>query len=104
MLGLSFSSKLDQGFYIASIAKTTSKKVGKLIRCIKFITPDIALCFRKSTVEPCLKYYCYVWAGAPGYLYKLEFTKTCGYLGLLVLHLRPVLNHWLIVESCKAKV
>ena len=104
MLGLFFSCKLDQHFYIASIAKTTSKKVGKLIRCIKFIAPDIALCFRKSNVEPCLKYYCYVRAGARDYLYKLEFTKTYGYLGLLVLHLLPLLNDWLIVESCKAKV
>ena len=30
MLGLTFSSKLDWGFYIISIAKTASKKIGTL--------------------------------------------------------------------------
>ena len=35
MLGLTFSSKLDCGSYIISIAKTVSKKIGDLIliRC-----------------------------------------------------------------------
>ena len=32
MLGLIFSSKLDWGSYIISLAKTTSKKIGALIR------------------------------------------------------------------------
>ena len=32
MLGLTFSSKLDWGSYIISIAKTASKKIGALIR------------------------------------------------------------------------
>ena len=32
MLGLTFSSKLNWGFYIISIAKTASKKIGVLIR------------------------------------------------------------------------
>ena len=31
MLGLTFSSKLDWGSYIISIAKTASKKIGALI-------------------------------------------------------------------------
>ena len=31
MLGLTFSSKLDWGSYIISIAKTASKKIGTLI-------------------------------------------------------------------------
>ena len=34
MVGLTFSSKLDWGFYIISIAKTTSNKYGALIRSI----------------------------------------------------------------------
>ena len=42
MLGLT-SSKLDWGSYIVSIAKTTSKKVGALIRSIKFLSPEFAL-------------------------------------------------------------
>ena len=37
MLGLTFSSKLDWGSYIISIAKTAFKKVGTLIRSMKFL-------------------------------------------------------------------
>ena len=37
MLGLTFSSKLDWRSYISSIAKTASKKIGALIRSIKFL-------------------------------------------------------------------
>ena len=37
MLGLPFSSKLDWGSYIFSIAKTVSKKIGAFIRSMKFL-------------------------------------------------------------------
>ena len=43
MLGLTFSSKLDWVSYIISIAKTVSKKIGALIRSMKFLSPEIAL-------------------------------------------------------------
>ena len=43
MLGLTFSSKLNLGSYIISIAKTASKKIGALIRCMKFLSPEVAL-------------------------------------------------------------
>ena len=43
MLGLTFSSKLDWGFYIVSIAKTASKKIGALIRSMKFLSPEVAM-------------------------------------------------------------
>ena len=43
MLGLTFCSKLDWGSYIISIAKTASKKIGTLIRSMKFLSPEIAL-------------------------------------------------------------
>ena len=43
MLGLTFSSKLDWDFYIISIAKTVSKKIGALIRSMKFLFPEVAL-------------------------------------------------------------
>ena len=39
MLGLTFSSKLDWDSYITSIAKTASKKIGVLIRSMKFLSP-----------------------------------------------------------------
>ena len=53
MLGLTFSSKLDWGSYIISIAKTTSKKIGALICYMKFLSPEIALYLYKSTICPC---------------------------------------------------
>ena len=43
MLGLTFSSKLDWGSYIISIAKTASKKIGALIRSMKFFSPEVTL-------------------------------------------------------------
>ena len=64
MLGLTFSSKLDWGSYIVSIAKTDSKKIGALIRSMKFLSPEVALYLYKSTIWPCMEYCCHVWAGA----------------------------------------
>ena len=73
MLGLSFSFKLDWGFYIVSIAKTASKKIGTLIRSMKFFSPEVALYFYKSTIRPYMEYCCHIWAGAPScYLELLD--------------------------------
>ena len=63
MLGLTFSSKLDWGSYIISIAKTASKKIGAF--SMKFLSPEVALYVFKSTICPCMEYCCHVWAGAP---------------------------------------
>ena len=73
MLGLTFSSKLDWGSYIVSIAKTASKKIRALIRSMKFLSPEVALYLYKSTIRPCMEYCCHVWAGAPScYLELLD--------------------------------
>ena len=73
MLGLTFSSKLDLGSYIISVAKTFSKKIGALIRSMKFLFPEVALYLCKSTIHPCMEYCCHVWAGAPScYLELLD--------------------------------
>ena len=71
MLGLTFSSKLDWGSYIISIAKTDSKKIGALIRSIKFLSPEVALYLYKSTIHPSLEYGSHIWAGAPSCYLKL---------------------------------
>ena len=42
MLGLTFSSKLDWG----------SKKIGALIRSMKFLSPEVALYLYKCTICP----------------------------------------------------
>ena len=65
MLGLTFSSKLDWGSYIISIAKTASKKIGALIHSMKFLSPEFALYLYKPTICPCREHCCHVWAGAP---------------------------------------
>ena len=65
MLGLTFSCKLDWGSYIISIAKTASKKIGALIRSVKFLSLEVALYLYKSTIHPCMEYCCHVWTGAP---------------------------------------
>ena len=73
MLGLTFSSKLDWGSYIISVAKTASKKIGALFRSIKFLSAEVALYLYKSAIRPCMEYCCHVWGGAPScYLELLE--------------------------------
>ena len=73
MLGLTFSSKLDWGPYIISIAETASKKIGTLIRSMKFLFHEVALYLYKSTIRPCMEYCYHVWAGAPScYLELLD--------------------------------
>ena len=60
MLGLTFSSKLDWGSYIISIAK----KAVPLYLC-------------KSVIRPCMEYCCHVWGGAPNcYLELLDKLQT----------------------------
>ena len=64
MLGLTFSSKLDWGSYIISIAKTASKKIGALIRSTflsKFLSSEVSLYLCKSTIRPCMEYCFHVW-------------------------------------------
>ena len=73
MLGLTFSSKLDWGSYIISIAKTAYKRIRALIRSMKFLSPEITLYLYKSTIRPCMEFCCHVWAGAPScYLELLD--------------------------------
>ena len=71
MLGLTFSSKLDWGSYIISIAKTASKKIGALIRSMKFLSPEVALYLYKSTIHSCMEYCCHIWDGGSNYYLEL---------------------------------
>ena len=97
MLGLTFSSKLDWNSYIISIAKTASKKIGALIRCMKFLSPDVAIYLCKSILHPFMEYCCHVWGGAPSCYLELLDKLQIEYTGLLVLHLLLLLNPWLII-------
>ena len=59
ILGLTFSSEVDWGSYIISIAKTASKKMRVFIRSMEFLSPEVALYLYKSTIQSCME-YCYV--------------------------------------------
>ena len=73
MLGLTFSSKLHCCSYIVYVAKTASKKIGALIRSMKFPSPEVALYLYESTICPSMEYCCNLWAGAPScYLELLD--------------------------------
>ena len=97
MLGLTFSSKLDWGSYIISVAKTASKKIGALIYSMKFVSPEVALYRYKSTIYPCMEYCCHVWAGAPScYLELLDKLQKqiCRIVGpSLAASLEPLAHH-----------
>ena len=97
MLQLTFSSKLDWGSYIISIAKTASKKTGSLIRSMNFLSPEVALYLYKSTIWPCTEYCCHVWAGASScYLDLLDKLQKRKYrtVGLsLAASLEPLAHH-----------
>ena len=64
MLGLTFSSKLDWGSYINSIAKSAFIKIDTLICSMTFLSPEVVLYLSKSTIRPCMEYCCHVLVGA----------------------------------------
>ena len=84
MLGFTFSSKLNWGSYIISIANTASKIIGALIYSMNFFSREVALYLYKSTIRPYMEYCCCVWDGACSFclklLYKLQKWK-CGTVG-----------------------
>ena len=103
MLGLTFSSKLDWGSYIISIAKTSSKKIGALIRSMKFFLLRlfcIAINLQYSHVRNTVVTSWLV-------LQSVKFVRQSYKdkdAGLLVLHLLLRLNPWFIVEMWPASL
>ena len=87
MLVISLISELDWGPYFVSIAKTSSKKIGPIFRFVKFLLLRLLFIFSKL---PYVLSSCYL-----DILGKLQKQQ---YVGLLVPHLLPLLNSWLIVE------
>ena len=53
------------GALTLSLLLKLSKKIGALIRSMKFLSPEVALYLYKSTMRPCMEYCCHVWAGTP---------------------------------------
>ena len=52
--------------FLFLIAEAASKKIGAVIRYMKFLSPMVSLSFTKSTIQLCMEYCCHVWAGAAG--------------------------------------
>ena len=60
-------------FYIVSVAKIVSKKIGALVRSIKFLSPEVALYLYESTIQTRMEYCCHAGTGAPiSYLDMLD--------------------------------
>ena len=97
MLGLTFSSELDWGSYIISIAKTASKKIRALIWSMEFLSPEVGLYLYKSTIRPCMEYCCHNWAAAPScylnLLDKLEKRISRIFGPSLAASLEPLAHH-----------
>ena len=68
---LSFSSKLDWGSCIVSLAKTVFKKIRTLNHSLKFLSHEVILYLYISTIQPFMEYCCHVWAGAPGWYLEM---------------------------------
>ena len=98
MTGLTFSSKLDWGSYMISIAKTTSMKIGAWIRSIEFPSCEVALYLYKFTIQSCREYCCHIWTGVPSCYLELfdklqkEICRTVG--PSFAASLEPLGHHW----------
>ena len=99
---LTFSSKLNWGSYVVSIANTASKNIGALIRSITFLSPEVALHLYKSIIRSCIEYCCHTWASAPSCYLELLDKLEKQIFRLLVLHLLLLLNPRLIVKMWPA--
>ena len=97
MLVLFFYSKFDWGSHIIYVAKTASRKIEALIRSMKFLSPEVVLYLYKSTMWPCMKYYCQVWVGIPScyleMLYRLQKQVYRTVRPSLAAFLEPLVHH-----------
>ena len=97
-MGLTFSSKLDWGSYMISIAETASKKTGPLIHSVKFLSPEVALYLCKSTIHPCMEYCCHFCTGAYLELLDKLQNQICKTVGAsIATSLEPLAHHQNVV-------
>ena len=97
MLGFTFSSNLDWGSCIISIAKTATKKIAALTRSMKCLFPEVTLYLYKATILPSVKYSSVLGGDTGCYLESLDKLQK-RILELLLFRLLPLLNLWFIVE------
>ena len=70
---------------------------------MKFFSPEVAVYLYKSAMQACMKYCCYVWAGAPScYLELLDKLQKpiCGTVGpSLPSSLEPLVHRQYVASS-----
>ena len=106
---MTFCSKFDSGYYFISIAISASKKIGFLIRSMKFLSPEVALYLYKFTMRPCMECCCHAWAGALRCNLKLldkvkKICRTFGPSPALSLSVDPLVHCWNVASlslSCR---
>ena len=96
MLGLSFSSKLDWGSLHYLNCSHCLRQNWSLD--LFYEVSDFALYLFKSTMQPCIEYYCHFRAGATSCYFEFLDEYKNGYVELLVLHLLPLLNPWKVAS------
>ena len=104
MLGLSLSSTFDRSSYIIYSAETASKKIGTLIRSMRVLSPRLLFISINLPYGLSQNTVVMSWLVLPAATCICQVSYRNKYAGLLVQHLLPLLNPWLIVEMQPAKV
>ena len=74
MLGLTFFSELDWGYYVSLLRKVPPRILDYWFILWRFFL----LYLYKSALWPCIEYGCHVWAGAPSwYLELVDMLQKC---------------------------
>ena len=73
------------------------------MHCMKFLSPEVALCVYKSTIRSCMEYWCHVWAVAPScYLEMLDKLQKRIFRNVgpsLATSLEPLAHRWNVASS-----
>ena len=95
MLGLTFLLIWIQAVILSLLSKLAPRKLETWFVLWRFFLLSLH-CIYKSTIRPCLEYYCHVWTGAPScyleLLYKLQ-KQICRTVGLSLVASPELLAH-----------
>ena len=83
---------------IISIAKTASRKIGALIRSLKFLSLEVDLCFCQCTTRPSMEYCCHAPSCYLELLDKLQ-RQICRTLGTsFAAACEPLTHCWIVAR------
>ena len=63
---------------------------------MEILSSEVTLYLYKSTIRPCMECCCHVWDDASSYYIEMLDKLKNRYVGLLLLHLRPLLKPLII--------